>query len=64
MTKPAAPAKTPTPCRYCYATVAADLMASHEAWHVANDLHPHSCRKAGQQTLVHLTALPCNCGLE
>lgn len=63
MTKPAA-AKTPTPCRFCYATVAADLMAAHETWHAVNDLHAHTCRKADQQTPVHLTSLPCDCGLK
>lgn len=56
--------KAPRPCRFCSATVADDLMAGHEKWHKANDLHGASCQKAGQATSVHLTALPCTCGLE
>lgn len=57
-------AKTPTPCRFCSATVNLDLMPAHLTWHVANDLHAATCQKAGQKTSVHLTSLPCNCGLE
>lgn len=56
--------KPPRPCRFCLATVAADVMQSHEDWHRVNDLHAASCRKAEQETAVHLTSLPCNCGLE
>lgn len=56
--------KAPRPCRYCSATVNDDLMAQHEKWHVVNDLHAASCKKAGQETPVHLTSKPCTCGLE
>lgn len=58
------PGKTPRPCRFCFATVTAAVMPNHEKWHKANDLHAPTCQKSCQETTVHLTALPCNCGLE
>lgn len=56
--------KAPQPCQFCHATVDADLMPDHEKWHAVNDLHAATCRKAEQKTSVHLTALPCTCGLQ
>lgn len=52
-------------CRWCFATVAADVMSDHKAWHAVNDLHAPTCRKAVQkETTVHFTPLACDCGLE